>query len=117
MSFRSIISLITRHFISMCLDLECAIGSLVCAMAPLLSQYNGIESTMLGTMPSSVITFLIQIASLAASKAAINSASVVESTVEPYFEQRQLIAQPLRVNMYHDVDFLSYGSLWKSESV
>ncbi|MDN8740465.1 hypothetical protein Q0M07_14525, partial [Staphylococcus aureus] len=73
----------------------------------LLSQYNGIRSTILGTMPIFVINFQIHIFFLAASKAAINSASVVESAIEPFFEHRQLTTPPLRVNMYPVVDFLS----------
>ena len=49
---------------------------------------------MLGAMPSSIMNFLIQIASLVASDAAIYSASIVESATVSYFELFQLTALP-----------------------
>ena len=67
-------------------------------MAPLLSQYRGAGLTMLGTTPSSVINFLIQTASLAASKVVMYSALVVESTVVSCLELFQLTATPFNVN-------------------
>ncbi|EFH51116.1 predicted protein, partial [Arabidopsis lyrata subsp. lyrata] len=51
---------------------------------------------ILGTTPSSVMNFLIQTASLAASEAAIYSASVVESATVLCLELFQLTAPPLR---------------------
>ena len=54
-------------------------GSLACAMAPLLSQYKPTGSDILGTTPNPVMNFLIQTAYFATSKAAMYSASVVES--------------------------------------
>ena len=50
---------------------------------------------MEGTIPSLVMNFLIQIASLAISCTAIYSASVVELAVTPYLEFLQLTAPPL----------------------
>ena len=67
-------------------------------MAPLLSQYRGTGSTMIGTTPSFEINFLIQTTSLAASEAAIYSTSVVESIVVSYLELFQLTAPPFNVN-------------------
>ena len=61
-------------------------GSFACAMAPLLSQYKSTGSDILGIIPNSVMNFLIQTASLAASEAAMYSASVVESTIVFYLE-------------------------------
>ena len=54
---------------------------------------------MLGTTSSSVINFLIQTASLAASEAVIYSVSVVELEVVSYLELFQLTAPPFNVNM------------------
>ena len=51
---------------------------------------------MLGTTPSSVMNFLIQTASLAASDAAIYSAFVVESATVLCFELFQLTAPPFK---------------------
>ena len=70
-------------------------------MAPLLSQYSGIGSVLLGTIPSSVTKFFIHTASLAASEAVMISASVVELVVEPCLEQRQVTAPPLMIKTYH----------------
>ena len=50
---------------------------------------------MEGTTPSSIMNFLIQTAYLAASDAAMYSASVVESIVTLYLELFQLLAPPL----------------------
>ena len=70
----------------MSLDLWCDLGSLACVIAPLLSQNRSIEFEILGTTPSPVMNFLIQTASLAASNAAIYSASIVESATVSCFE-------------------------------
>ena len=59
---------------------------------------------MLGTTPSSEMSFFIQTASLAASAAAMYSASVVESAIVSYLELLQLIAPPFNVNMNPDTD-------------
>ena len=80
--FTSPLSMIFRmrwKHLSMCLDLWCDLGSLAWAIAPLLSQYKFNGSDILGKTPSLVMNFLIHTASLAASEAAIYSASVVES--------------------------------------
>ena len=86
-------------------------------MAPLLSQKRGTADSMEGTTPSSLTNFRIQIASLAASDAAMYSASVVESAVILYLELFQLTAPPLQVKTNPEIDFLSSTSDWKSESV
>ena len=65
-------------------------------MAPLLSQYKPTRSDILGITPNLVMNFLIQIASLAASEAAIYSASVVESATVSYLELLQLTAPPFK---------------------
>ena len=65
---------------------------------------------MLGTTPNSVIKFLIQTASFAASEAVIYSASVVESAMDPYLEYFEDTTAPLRVNTNPDIDFLSSRS-------
>ena len=70
----------------MCLDRWCDLGSLACAIALLLSQKRFTGFIMLGTTPSSKMNFLIQTASLAASDAAIYSASVVEFATVLCFE-------------------------------
>ena len=70
----------------MCLDLWCDMGSLAWAIAPLLSQYKFTGSNILGTTPSPAMNFLIQTASLAASEAAIYSASIVDSLMVSFFE-------------------------------
>ena len=67
-------------------------------MDPLLSQYRGIGSTMVGTNPNSEVNFLIQTTSLAASEAAMYFASIVESTVVSYLELFQLLDSPFNVN-------------------
>ena len=86
-------------------------------MAPVSSQYNEIRFSILGTTPNFVINFLSQTASLVALEAAIYSASVVESAVDPCMELFQQTTPLLRVNTNPDVEFLSSGSDWKSESV
>ena len=70
----------------MCLDRWCDLGSLACAMAPLLSQYKSTGFEMLGITPNPVTNFLIQTASLAASEVAIYSVSIIESATVSYFE-------------------------------
>src|SRR5262249_19670106 len=86
-------------------------------MAPLLSQNNRMGASILGTTSSSVMNFFIQTASLAASAAAIYSASVVESAIVACLEFLQLTAPPLSMNTNPDTDLLSSGSDWKLESV
>ena len=72
---------------------------------------------MLGTTPSPVMNFLIQTASLAASEAAIYSASVVESATVSYLELLQLTAPPFKQNTYPNCDRKSSLSVWKLASV
>ena len=76
-------------------------------MAPLLSQKRGIGDLTEGITPSWEVNFLIQIAYLAASDAAIYSASVVESAVTLCLELFQLTAPPLQMNTNPEIDFLS----------
>ena len=66
--------------------LWCDLGSFSCIIAPSLSQYNLIGPATLETTPSSETKFLIPTAYFAAAAAAaINSASVVESTYSALF--------------------------------
>ena len=62
---------------------------------------------MEGTILSSIMNFLIQRASLAASDAAIYSASIVESAVTPCLEFFQLTTPPLQMKINPEIDFLS----------
>ena len=70
-----------------------------------------------GITPSSATNFLNQKAFLAASEAAMYSASIVESTTIDYLKLFQLIASPLHKNTNFDVDLLSSVSDIKSELV
>ena len=72
---------------------------------------------MLGTTPNSVMNFLNQTASLAASDAAIYSASIVESATVLCLELFQLTALPFKVNTNPDCDLKSSISVWKLASV
>ena len=67
-------------------------------MAPLLSQYKGIKSTMLGTTPSSTMNFFIQTTSLAAVEATMYSDSVVEFAKVYCLELFQLTVPPFNVS-------------------
>ena len=67
-------------------------------MAPFLSQYKGIRSTMLGTTPSSTMNFFIQTTSLAAVEAAMYYDSVVEFSIVSYLELFQLTLSPFNVS-------------------
>ena len=71
-------------------------------MAPLLSQYKSTGFDILGIIPNPVMNFLIQKASLAASEAAMYSASIVESVTVSYLELLQLTAPPFKQNTYPD---------------
>ena len=86
-------------------------------MAPLLSHNNGMGDVLDGIAPNSCMNFFIHTASLAASLAAMYSASVVESAVDPCLLFFQQTAHDPIVKTYPDVDFLSSGSDWKSASV
>ena len=86
-------------------------------MAPLLSQYKSTESDILGTIPNLVMNFLIQTASLAASEAAIYSASVVESVTVSCFKLLYLTTPPFKQNTYPDCDRKLSLSDWKLASV
>ena len=72
---------------------------------------------MFGITSMSLKKFLNQTASLAASEAAIYSASMVESAMLDCLTLLQTTAAPLRVNSELDVDFPESLSPWKSESV
>jgi hypothetical protein len=65
-------------------------------MDPLLSQYMATRSTMLRTTPSSVMNFLIQIAS----DIKKYSILVVESIIAFCLELFQLTTSPFRVKKY-----------------
>jgi len=62
----------------MFLDLWWDLDFFDCVITPLLSQYRTNRSTMLGTTPSFIMNFVIQIAFFAASDAEMYSASVVD---------------------------------------
>ena len=61
------------------MDLVCAMGSIACAMSPVLSQYKftGLHRFLIVHNPA--VNFRILTASFAASEAAMYSASVVAS--------------------------------------
>ena len=59
------------------------------------------------------MNFLIQTTSLAASEAAMYSASIVESATVSYLELLQLIAPPFKQNIYPDCNQKSSLSDWK----
>ena len=80
------------------------------SIAPFLSHNNGIGSEIVGITPRSVMNFFNHTTSLAASLAAIYSASVVESAVVGCLELFQDTAPPFKVNRNPDVDLLSSGS-------
>ena len=90
-------------------------GTLASAMAPLLSQYNGMASDVMTS--SSTMNFLNQKPPFAAFKAATYSASMIEIAMIGCLELFQLTAPPLQTNMYPDIDFLSSRLDMKSESV
>src|SRR5438067_13747662 len=71
----------------------------------------------LGTTPNSWTKFFIQTPSLAASVAAMYSASVVESATVACLFDFQVTAPPLSKITYPDVDLKSSTSDWKLESV
>ena len=104
---RDIYSRILWKRLSMCLEFWWDLGSLAWAIAPLLSQYKATGNAMVGTTPRSEMNFLIQTASLAASDAAIYSASVVESAVVLCLQLLQLTVPPFRVKTYPEVILLS----------
>ena len=73
-------------------------------MASLLSQYKSTGSDVLGTIPNLVMNFIIQTASLAASEAAMYSASIVESATVSYFKLLQLTIPLFKQNIYPNYD-------------
>ena len=66
---------------------------------------------------SSVMNFLNQKSSFAASEAATYSVSMVESAMMGCLKLFHLIVSSLQTNTYPDIDFLSLGSDMKSELV
>src|SRR5664279_1167289 len=97
----------------MCLFFWCHLGSRACAIAPVLSQYtsNGLDEPR--TTPRSIRKFLIQTPSFGASKAAIYSASVVESATVSCLEIFWLIAPPFIVNIQIAIaNRLSWSGSW-----
>ena len=72
---------------------------------------------MLGTIPNSEMNSFNQTAFLAASDAAIYSASIVESAIVLCLELFQLTTPPFKVNMNPDCDLKSSMSVWKLASV
>jgi len=82
-------------------------GSIELATAPLLSQYSVIADCAEGTTSRSNRKFLSQITSLATSKAATYSASMLETTMQDCFTLLQLRASLSIVNTNLEVDFLA----------
>ena len=83
----------------------------------LLSQYCVLADYAEGPTPGSNRNFQSQTASLAASKAATYSASMVESAMQDYFTLLQVMAPPPKVNTNFKVDFLASLFDWKFETV
>src|SRR3954449_708134 len=74
-------------------------------------------SNALATTPSSVMNSFIQIASCAASEAAMYSDSVEEFATTLCLALLQLTAAPFKINTYPDCDFESSGSVSQLASV
>lgn len=78
----------------------------LCLLALSLSKYEIILSTMLGTIPSLVINFLVQTVFFVVSEEAMHLASIVESVVMSYLIIFQLTPS-FRVIIFVDLDLLS----------
>lgn len=107
------ISLIRWQCLRTCLDHWWDLGFLAYAMALLLSQYKGMESTMEGTTLSSVMNFFIQTTCFSAFEAAMYSSSIIEYAVVSCLELFYLTTPLLRVNTKWDWDLLSSLLDWK----
>src|SRR5215216_6436379 len=100
----------------MCLVLLRNLDSFARAIAPVLSQKIFIGPDALGMTPRSVMNSFIQTPSLAASEAAMYSASHVDPATTLCLELHQLTAPPFNKNMYLVCDLESSGSVSKLAS-
>src|SRR3954465_665561 len=91
-------------------------GFLGQGFAPVLSPKIFIGPDALGMTPRSDMNSFIQTPSLAASEAAMYSASHVDPATTLCLELHQLTAPPFNVNMYPVCDFESSGSVSKLAS-
>ena len=103
----------------MCFILWCDLGSFTYVMAPMLSLYKRTRQLIERTTPRSLMNFLIQTASFAASNVATFFASHTESTIVCYLKLFQQIAPPFRINTYPDIleSIVSSWSDWQLEYV
>ena len=74
----------------MCLSFQWFLGSLDCAIVPLLSQNSIMGCTTKGMTLSPMRNFISQMTCFAASEIATYSASVMESSIQDYFTLLQL---------------------------
>ena len=76
-----------------------------------------IDICIFGTTSKLVKNFLSYTDSFATSQAETYWASMVESTIQPFFMLLHIIAPLFRVKTDPDIDFHESISIWKSESV
>src|SRR3954470_4152326 len=103
-----------RHL--MCLVFLCSLGSLARAIAPVLSQKRVIGPDALGMTPRSVMNSFTQIASCAASEAAMYPASHVDPATTLCLQLHQLTAPPFKIYTYPVCDLESSRSVPKLAS-
>src|SRR3954471_8633816 len=89
---------------------------LASAIAPVLSQKRAIGPGTLGMTPRSVMNSFIQIASCAASEAAMYSASHVDPATTLCLQLHQLTAPPFKISTYPVCDLESSRSVSKLAS-
>src|SRR3954471_23377220 len=90
---------------------------LASAIAPVLSQKRAIGPDALVKTPRSVMNSFIQIASCAASEAAMYSASHVDPVMTLCLQLHQLTAAPFKIYTYPVCDLELSGSVWKLASM
>ena len=100
----------------MCLVFLWNLGSLARAIAPVLSQKRVIGPDALGKTPRSVMNSFTQIASCAASEAAMYSASHVDPATTLCLQLHQLTAPPFKIYTYPVCDLESSRSVSKLAS-
>ena len=100
----------------MCLVFLWNLGSLASAIAPVLSQKSLIGPDALGMTPRSVMNSFTQIASCAASEAAMYSASHVDPATTLCLQLHQLTAPPFKIYTYPVCDLESSRSVSKLAS-
>src|SRR3954462_2870065 len=100
----------------MCLVFLGNLGSFASAIAPVLSQKSLIGPDALGMTPRSVMDSVAQIASCAASKAAMSSASHVDPATTLCVQLHQLTAPPFNIYTSPVCDLESSRSVSKLAS-